>query len=46
MPQIPVYIRKNEFEVLHKLMKKTGKTQTQIISEALIDYFEKEGVKK
>lgn len=45
MPQIAVYIRKNNFEVLQKLQKKTGKSQTDILNEALIDYAEKEGTK-
>ena len=38
MPQIAVYIGKSLYELLQKASKKTGKTESKIVQEALTNF--------
>ena len=39
MPQIAVYVKKEPYEVLRKICNKQHRTESQVIHDALMDYF-------
>jgi len=46
MPQIAVYIGKDLYELLQKASKKTGKTESKVVQEAVTDYIAEHFTKK